>query len=69
LLAFVLPIPLRFFFSTVSEQEHLYTSIQGISFNNVKTMIWSYICWRWQLLRFLSVNIKSTSSTIVFYLA
>jgi len=36
--------------------EQLYVSILIY----VETMSWSYICWRWHLLHFLSVNIKST---------
>jgi len=40
----------------IAVYEQLYASILVISFIYVETMSWSYTCWRWQLLHFLSVN-------------
>ena len=52
-------------FITVYEQ--VYASILVISLIYVETMSWSYTCWRWQILHFLSVNIKSTLTKIFDY--
>jgi len=38
--------------------EQLYVSILVISLIYFETMSWSYTCWRWHLLHFLSVNIN-----------
>jgi len=53
----------------IAVYEQVYVSILVISFIYVETMSWSYTCWRWHLLHFLSDNIKSKSTKIFDYLA
>ena len=53
----------------IAVYEQLYASILVITFIYVETMSWSYTCWRWHLLHFLSVNIKSVLTKIFDYLA